>query len=70
MSTVLCEWENEEYLHTLSPEGFAAGKVSTGFIHATPGEIKSFKSSADRIALMIPFEGLRTLNAPLFLFKI
>ena len=38
---------------TLSVCGFAAGKVSTGLIHATPGEMKSFKSSAERIALMI-----------------
>lgn len=29
------------------------GRVSTGFIHATPGEMKSFRSSADRIALMV-----------------
>lgn len=43
--------------HTLSAEGFAAGKVSTGFIHATPGDIKSFKSSAERIALMISMRG-------------
>lgn len=43
-------------IRTLSSEGFAAGKVSTGFIHATPGEIKSFRSSADRIALMISME--------------
>ena len=28
----------------------AAGKVSTGLTHATPGEIKSFRSSAERIA--------------------
>jgi hypothetical protein len=27
-----------------------------GFIHATPGDIKSFKSSADKIALILtPF---------------
>lgn len=30
-----------------------AGKVSTGLIHATPGDMKSFKSSAERIALMV-----------------
>lgn len=34
--------------------GFVAGKVSTGLMHATPGDIKSFRSSAERIALMVP----------------
>jgi hypothetical protein len=29
------------------------GRVSTGLIQATPGEMKSFKSSADKIALMV-----------------
>lgn len=29
------------------------GRVSTGLIHATPGEMKSFRSSADRIALIV-----------------
>lgn len=28
------------------------GSVSTGLMHATPGEIKSLRSSAERIALM------------------
>lgn len=28
-----------------------------GFIHATPGDIKSFKSSAERMALMVSFGG-------------
>jgi hypothetical protein len=28
------------------------GRVSTGLIHATPGEIKSLRSSAERIALI------------------
>ena len=37
---------------TDSSEGLEAGKVSTGFIHATPGDMKSFKSSAESIALM------------------
>lgn len=32
---------------------FAAGSVSTGFIHATPGEMKSLRSSADSIALIV-----------------
>ena len=40
-------------LLTDSVDGFAAGSVSTGLIHATPGDIKSFRSSAERIALMI-----------------
>ena len=31
---------------------FCNGNVSTGLIQATPGEMKSFKSSADRMALM------------------
>lgn len=31
------------------------GSDSTGLMHATPGEMKSFKSSADRIALMVAF---------------
>jgi hypothetical protein len=33
--------------------GFAAGSVSTGFIQATPGDMKSFRSSAERIALIL-----------------
>lgn len=28
-----------------------------GFIHATPGDIKSFKSSAERMALMVSYLG-------------
>lgn len=28
------------------------GKASTGFIQATPGDIKSLRSSAERMALM------------------
>jgi hypothetical protein len=28
------------------------GRVSTGLMHATPGEMKSLRSSADRIALI------------------
>lgn len=39
--------------HTDGSEGLIAGSVSTGFIHATPGEIKSFRSSEDRIALIM-----------------
>lgn len=35
--------------------GGAAGSVSTGLMHATPGEMKSFRSSALRIALMARF---------------
>lgn len=42
---------------TFSFEGFAAGSVSTGLMHATPGDIKSFRSSAERMALMEGVEG-------------
>jgi hypothetical protein len=31
---------------------FDAGKVSTGLTHATPGEMKSLRSSADKMALI------------------
>jgi hypothetical protein len=37
---------------TRSDDGFAGGKVSTGLMHATPGDMKSFKSSAESIALI------------------
>ena len=47
---------------TLEFIGLAAGSVSTGLMHATPGEMKSFKSSADRMADIIT---LRTLRASL-----
>lgn len=33
--------------------GFCGGRVSIGFIHATPGDMKSFRSSAERIALIL-----------------
>jgi hypothetical protein len=51
-------------LDVLTDEGSgAAGSVSIGFMHATPGEIKSFRSSAERIALMVvggrPWRGTR-----------
>jgi hypothetical protein len=43
-----------------------------GFIHATPGDMKSFRSSAERMALMVVVEGYggdgkrkRTWNAVL-----
>jgi hypothetical protein len=39
-------------LFTAFASVFCAGSVSIGFMHATPGDMKSFKSSADRIALM------------------
>lgn len=35
------------------------GRVSTGLIHATPGEIKSLRSSAERIALIVADAGGR-----------
>jgi len=37
---------------TMVPLGFCNGNVSTGFIQATPGDIKSLRSSAERIALI------------------
>jgi hypothetical protein len=46
---------------TLSVAGFAAGRVSIGLIHATPGDMKSFRSSAERMALMV---AASALNAP------
>jgi hypothetical protein len=45
----------KKYILTLSARGLAAGNVSTGLMHATPGDMKSFKSSAERIALMFAF---------------
>lgn len=36
--------------HTLISSGACFGSVSTGLMHATPGEMKSLRSSADRIA--------------------
>jgi hypothetical protein len=38
-------------MHT-SSVSFAAGNVSIGFMQATPGDMKSFRSSAERIALI------------------
>jgi len=38
--------------YTFSLGSFWAGNVSTGLIHATPGDIKSFRSSAERMALI------------------
>ena len=44
--------------HTSDFEGaFAAGRVSTGLIHATPGEMKSLRSSAERMADMLLLGG-------------
>jgi hypothetical protein len=34
---------------------FAAGRVSTGLMHATPGEMKSLRSSAERMADILVF---------------
>lgn len=42
---------------TLLSAGFA-GKVSIGFMHATPGDMKSFRSSAERMALMVSSGGV------------
>lgn len=38
--------------HTDSSLGGAAGRVSMGLMQATPGEMKSFRPSALRMALM------------------
>ena len=38
---------------TVTSSGFCLGRVSTGLMQATPGEIKSLRSSADRIALIV-----------------
>ena len=46
------DWGNVEGGHTLISSGACFGSVSTGLIHATPGEMKSLRSSADRIADM------------------
>lgn len=43
--------ENIEYTWEFDDSFF--GSVSTGLIQATPGEIKSFRSSADRMALIV-----------------
>lgn len=41
-----------EKKHTSDFCGSFGGRVSTGFMHATPGEMKSLRSSDDRIALI------------------
>jgi hypothetical protein len=42
----------------------AAGKVSIGLMHATPGEIKSFRSSAERMAdIVTPANALRAAQS-------
>lgn len=40
-------------LHTLLSSGFDKGKVSTGFMQAIPGDMKSLRSSADKMALIV-----------------
>ena len=52
---------DEDILLTTVSAGFCKGRVSTGLMQATPGEIKSFRSSADKIAL-IASRKLHTLN--------
>lgn len=47
--------------HTSECCGTFCGRVSTGLMHATPGEMKSFKSSADRIALIVLDTALETV---------
>ena len=44
---------NIEGGHTSISSGACLGSVSTGLIHARPGEIKSLRSSADKIADML-----------------
>ena len=39
--------------HTCESDDSFFGSVSTGLIQATPGEMKSFKSSADKMALIV-----------------
>jgi hypothetical protein len=39
--------------HTSGSTVFSRGSVSTGFMHATPGDMKSFRSSAESIALIV-----------------
>ena len=39
--------------HTLISSGACFGSVSTGLMQATPGEMKSLRSLADRIADML-----------------
>jgi len=50
---VRCVCTMEGRIRTLSGCDLAAGRVSTGLMHATPGDMKSFRSSAESIALMI-----------------
>jgi len=57
---------SKDVIHTVSAFGLAAGRVSTGLIHATPGDIKSFKSSAERMADILGLS--RTLSAALLCF--
>jgi len=49
---------------TFSSLGLAAGSVSTGLMHATPGEMKSFRSSAERMAdIATPASARRTVDS-------
>lgn len=34
-----------------------------GFMHATPGDMKSFKSSAERMALIVSYHGARVASS-------
>lgn len=53
--------ERGRKMSTLFSSGFWSGNVSTGLMHATPGEMKSLRSSADKMALIFtsPVESLR-----------
>ena len=49
-----CEGKGIENIeHTWEFDDSFFGSVSTGLMQATPGEIKSFKSSADKMALIV-----------------
>lgn len=55
MSNAVANDETLEFPTLLSSD--FAGRVSIGFMHATPGDIKSFKSSAERMALIVSWYG-------------
>lgn len=47
------------WVRTNESTGLNAGRVSIGFIQATPGEIKSLRSSLERMALILPANSAR-----------
>jgi hypothetical protein len=46
-------WTLSSVVTSYGLEDSCAGSVSAGLMHATPGEMKSFRVSAERIALML-----------------